>query len=249
MSLKPSAMAIDMLERATGTDVLEQYAPEIESALLIRLVEERLLRLFSEGRLFGTVHTCIGQEFVGIAMARALRSQDAIFFNHRCHGHFLGYRRDLRRLIGEVLGKSTGVRGGRGGSQHLQLENFFSNGQAWCRSSPVCVRPETTWRRRDHRRLCRRRDDGRGCCLRSLESRLEMATARLVRLRKQLLRPVHGTRADAGWLHHRARKRSGSRRRTAIPGGGRTCSSTWPAASMPCVRRAGRDSILSILIA
>jgi TPP-dependent pyruvate/acetoin dehydrogenase alpha subunit len=30
--------------------------------LTIRTVEERLLELFSEGKLSGTVHTCIGQE-------------------------------------------------------------------------------------------------------------------------------------------------------------------------------------------
>ena len=31
-------------------------------AYLVRVVEERLLQLFAEGKLFGTVHTCIGQE-------------------------------------------------------------------------------------------------------------------------------------------------------------------------------------------
>ena len=29
---------------------------------VIRAVEQRLLHLFSQGKLFGTVHTCIGQE-------------------------------------------------------------------------------------------------------------------------------------------------------------------------------------------
>src|SRR5258706_5680232 len=37
-------------------------------AFLIRSFEERLLQLFSQGKLFGTVHTCIGQEFTGIAV-------------------------------------------------------------------------------------------------------------------------------------------------------------------------------------
>ena len=30
-------------------------------AMLIRSVEQRLLELFAQGKLFGTVHTCIGQ--------------------------------------------------------------------------------------------------------------------------------------------------------------------------------------------
>src|SRR5688572_20846621 len=38
-------------------------------ALLIRRFEERLLELFAKGQLFGTVHTCIGQEFTGLAIA------------------------------------------------------------------------------------------------------------------------------------------------------------------------------------
>ena len=110
------------------TDVLQQYAEVVRLALLIRKTEQRLLELFKQGKLFGTIHTCIGQEFVGIAVARALQPQDNIFSNHRCHGHFLAYRQNLVGLIGEVMGKSVGVCAGRGGSQHLHQENFYSNG-------------------------------------------------------------------------------------------------------------------------
>jgi len=97
-------------------------------AMLIRLVEQRLLDLFSEGKLFGTVHTCIGQEFTGIAVAETLRDGDIVFSNHRCHGHFLARIGDVEGLIAEVMGKETGVCGGRGGSQHLCAPGFFSNG-------------------------------------------------------------------------------------------------------------------------
>ncbi len=114
--------------QAATTDLLQQYGEVIHRALLIRKTEQRLLELFKQGKLFGTIHTCIGQEFVGVAVARALQPQDNIFSNHRCHGHFLAYRRNLVGLIGEVMGKSVGVCGGRGGSQHLHQENFFSNG-------------------------------------------------------------------------------------------------------------------------
>lgn len=53
----------------------------LEKALGIRLFEERLLKLFSEGRLFGTVHTCIGQEWTGVALAEHLRPGDTLFSN------------------------------------------------------------------------------------------------------------------------------------------------------------------------
>ncbi len=97
-------------------------------AILIRSVEERLLELFSQGRLHGTVHTCIGQEWTGVAVADFLKPGDFVFSNHRCHGHFLARTDDVEGLIAEVMGKQTGVCGGRGGSQHLCRDGFFSNG-------------------------------------------------------------------------------------------------------------------------
>jgi len=106
----------------------DTYSNEIIHALIIREVENKLLELFSQGKLFGTVHTCIGQEFIGVAVAKCLSENDSIFSNHRGHGHFIAYTQNLVGLIGEVMGKSIGVCGGRGGSQHLYENNFFSNG-------------------------------------------------------------------------------------------------------------------------
>jgi TPP-dependent pyruvate/acetoin dehydrogenase alpha subunit len=48
--------------------------------------------------------------------------------NHRCHGHFLAYGGDIRTLFAELMGRSTGVCGGRGGSQHIHWRNLYSNG-------------------------------------------------------------------------------------------------------------------------
>jgi 2-oxoisovalerate dehydrogenase E1 component len=97
-------------------------------AMLIRSVEERLLALFAEGKLFGTVHTCIGQEWTGVAVAAALRDGDLLFSNHRGHGHYLAWTDDVEGLIAEIMGKQTGMCGGRGGSQHMCARGFFSNG-------------------------------------------------------------------------------------------------------------------------
>ncbi len=100
----------------------------IRKALLSRKVEERLLQLFSQGKLFGTVHTCIGQEFSGAVLTEFLQDGDSVFSNHRCHGHFLSFTHDVQGLISEIMGKVTGVCGGRGGSQHLCKDGFYSNG-------------------------------------------------------------------------------------------------------------------------
>ncbi len=120
----PSLSAADRHEPAGAT-----LSPEvITQALTIRRTEERLLQLFSEGRLFGTVHTCIGQEWSAVAVCAALRRGDFLFSNHRGHGHYLAWTDDVEGLIAEIMGRSTGVCGGRGGSQHLCRDGFFSNG-------------------------------------------------------------------------------------------------------------------------
>ena len=109
------------LSAATKSNILYK-------ALLIRQLEELLLNLYSKGELHGTVHTCIGQEFSGAVISECLRPGDSIFSNHRCHGHFLATRADVSGLLCEIYGKKDGVSGGRGGSQHLCSNGFYSNG-------------------------------------------------------------------------------------------------------------------------
>ena len=96
--------------------------------LLIRRFEERLLDEFSTGRLVGTTHAYIGQEANAAGIFSVLSSDDVVFSNHRCHGHFLAYGGDIYRLAAELMGKATGLVGGRGGSQHIHWKNFYSNG-------------------------------------------------------------------------------------------------------------------------
>jgi TPP-dependent pyruvate/acetoin dehydrogenase alpha subunit len=95
---------------------------------LIRQFEERALAEFSTGKLFGTTHAYIGQEADAAALFAALGPDDVIFSNHRCHGHFLAYGGDPYRLAAELMGRATGLVGGRGGSQHIHWRNFYSNG-------------------------------------------------------------------------------------------------------------------------
>lgn len=96
--------------------------------LLIRRFEERLLSEFSTGRLVGTTHAYIGQEANAAGIFAVTDPGDVVFSNHRCHGHFLAYGGDPYRLAAELMGKATGLVGGRGGSQHIQWRNFYSNG-------------------------------------------------------------------------------------------------------------------------
>ena len=102
--------------------------------LLIRRFEERLLAEFSTGKLVGTTHAYIGQEADAVGIFSVTDPGDVVFSNHRCHGHFLAYGAsspegsDPYRLAAELMGKATGLVGGRGGSQHIHWRNFYSNG-------------------------------------------------------------------------------------------------------------------------
>ena len=96
--------------------------------LRIRRFEETVLDEFSRGRFYGTTHTYLGQEANAVGVLNHLGSDDIVVSNHRCHGHFLAYGGDMRSLFAELMGRATGVCGGRGGSQHLHWRNFYSNG-------------------------------------------------------------------------------------------------------------------------
>ncbi len=99
-----------------------------KTMLLIRRFEERLLVEFGAGKLTGTTHVCIGQEADAVGVMSVIDPEDVIFSSHRCHGHFLAYGGPPYPLAAELMGKSTGLVGGRGGSQHIQWRNFYSNG-------------------------------------------------------------------------------------------------------------------------
>jgi 2-oxoisovalerate dehydrogenase E1 component len=100
----------------------------IEEALRIRLVEQKFLELFSQGRMNGTVHTCVGQEFSAVAVAGQLTADDWVTSNHRCHGHFISKTKNWQGLIDELMGLESGVCKGLGSSQHLYAKGFLSNG-------------------------------------------------------------------------------------------------------------------------
>lgn len=95
---------------------------------LIRNFEKRVLELFEKGKLSGTTHCYIGQEANAVAIINNLKNNDIVVSNHRCHGHYLTLTNDVIGLLAELMGKEDGVCGGRGGSQHLCKDNFFTNG-------------------------------------------------------------------------------------------------------------------------
>lgn len=96
--------------------------------LRIRRFEETVLDSFPRGLFYGTTHTYVGQEANAVGVLTSMHEGDIVVSNHRCHGHFLAYGGSMHALAAELMGRSTGICGGRGGSQHIQWKDFYANG-------------------------------------------------------------------------------------------------------------------------
>lgn len=86
---------------------------------LVREFEERLRTLVQRGVPVGPVHFYTGQEAVAVGVCAALRSSDWIASTHRGHGHCIAKGVDVRAMMAELYGKTTGTNRGKGGSMHI----------------------------------------------------------------------------------------------------------------------------------
>lgn len=112
-----------------GRPRLSRLADEdLELLLLIRHFEQALLDLFAQGRLHGTTHTCLGQEYIPVALRPLLGEGDFVLSNHRGHGHYLARFQDPHGLLAEIMGRQGAVCSGVGGSQHILRDRYLSTG-------------------------------------------------------------------------------------------------------------------------
>jgi len=109
----------------------EKLADMYEKMMVTRNFEETAAKLFTQGKVHGTAHFCIGEEATGIGVCAALQPQDQIYATHRGHGQSIGKGMDVKRMMAEFLGKATGVCRGKGGCMHiaeLAVGNLGANG-------------------------------------------------------------------------------------------------------------------------
>jgi hypothetical protein len=148
--------------------------------MLIRGFELEMQRLFLRGEVHGTTHLYNGQEAVSVGVCSVLRPGDYVSATYRGHGAALAMGIPAEALAAELMGRTTGVDGGRGGSMNvIDLERGLVGRdlrearwrgvscvlRRWCRESGVFPRmPEL------------RGDTPSPCC---------------VRLREQPVRRVH----------------------------------------------------------
>ena len=86
---------------------------------LIRHFEYTVNELYGQGKIFGAMHLYAGEEAVGVGVCANLSRDDYVFSSHRGHGHLIAKGGDVKRMMAELFGKSTGVCKGKGGSMHV----------------------------------------------------------------------------------------------------------------------------------
>ena len=177
-------------------DDVELYTRIYRQMLLIRGFEDLVQSLFLKGEVYGTTHLYSGQEAVATGVASLLEDRDRVAATYRGHGHALALGVDPQALLDEMLGRATGVNGGRAGSMNVHVSN---------RPPHRVVRDRRRQHRGGHRRsACSLADDGRrrgrvlrrrrdepGLRLRVPELRAGPEAAARARVREQRLRRVH----------------------------------------------------------
>jgi len=95
------------------------YVAAYERMVLIREFESEIHRLFLKGEVHGTTHLSAGQEAVPVGVCMALQPEDYVAGTYRGHGHALAKGTDPEPLAAEMLGRASGVCGGRAGSMNV----------------------------------------------------------------------------------------------------------------------------------
>jgi len=90
-----------------------------ERMVEIRTFEDAAGKNFADGLIPGFVHLYAGEEAVGVGVCAHLTDRDYITSNHRGHGHCIAKGVDIPGMVAELMGKSTGICKGKGGSMHI----------------------------------------------------------------------------------------------------------------------------------
>jgi pyruvate dehydrogenase E1 component alpha subunit len=97
----------------------QRYETLFRQALLIRLVEEKIIELYPTDKIQSPVHLSIGQEAVAVGVCESLRKDDLLFSTYRGHAYYIAKGGDLNSMMAELYGRMGGFAKGKAGSMHL----------------------------------------------------------------------------------------------------------------------------------
>ncbi len=104
---------------STGELTKDQLLDAYRVMRTIRDFEERLHTEFATGEIPGFVHLYAGEEAIAAGVMAHLRDDDFVASTHRGHGHAIAKGCDVKGMMAEIYGKSTGICHGKGGSMHI----------------------------------------------------------------------------------------------------------------------------------
>lgn len=97
----------------------QRYRSLFRQALLIRLVEQKIIELYPLDKIQSPVHLSIGQEAVAVGVCESLNLDDLVFITYRGHAFYIAKGGNLNLMMAELYGRANGVSKGKAGSMHL----------------------------------------------------------------------------------------------------------------------------------
>lgn len=95
-------------------DLVQMY----RTMYTIRRFEENAVDYFKQGIVIGNMHMYVGEEAVATGVCKALKKEDFVASTHRCDGHLIAKGASINEMMAELMGKETGLCGGRAGKMH-----------------------------------------------------------------------------------------------------------------------------------
>src|SRR3954469_14182027 len=94
---------------------MELYRLQLE----LRYCEKRAYDLFMQNLIKGTSHLALGQEAIAAGFGVAMRAEEYTFCTYSGHYPTLVRAAWMSEILGELMGNSSGLMRGKGGSMHL----------------------------------------------------------------------------------------------------------------------------------
>ena len=112
---------------------------------VLRQFEKRAYDLFMQNLVKGTSHLSLGMEAIAAGFGLAMRPDDYTFATYRGHAHTIARGVPLGPVMAELLGRSNGLLGGKGGSMHLTSLEHGMMGSYAIIGAHLCVANGAAW--------------------------------------------------------------------------------------------------------